>query len=196
MTRMLLVRHGQSEWNAVGRWQGQADPVLTDTGRHQARTAAERLGSVDVVVASPLLRALETAQILAESLGVGPVVTEAALMERDVGEWSGLTKDEIEQRWPGHLAEQRRPPGFEADDALLDRAADAVDRIAGTYSDAEVLVITHGGVVTTLERAHGLAFERLPNLGGRWLAHHGDGVALGDRVLLVDPDEMTVPSQT
>jgi broad specificity phosphatase PhoE len=195
MTQMLLVRHGQSEWNAVGRWQGRADPALSDLGRHQARTAAERLGSVDVVVASPLLRALDTARILAEALGVGPVLLEPDLVERDVGEWSGLTRDEIEARWPGYLAARRRPPGVEADEVLLARTTAALHRLEQELRGADVLVVTHGGVVTTLERAHGHRFERLPNLGGRWLVHHGSHVALGDRVLLVDPDELTVPSQ-
>ena len=57
MTRVLLVRHGQSEWNADGRWQGQADPALTDLGRHQALHASRSLGSVDAIVASDLQRA-------------------------------------------------------------------------------------------------------------------------------------------
>ena len=141
MTRVLLVRHGQSEWNAAGRWQGQADPPLTDLGRHQALHAARNLGVVDAVVASDLQRASETALIIAEALGVGPVVLEPGLRERDAGEWSGLTRAEIERDWPGYLdspsasrhtafagesvgtpsAERRRPPRWEPDDQLLDR---------------------------------------------------------------------------
>src|SRR3954451_18850203 len=95
-SRMLLVRHGQSEWNATGRWQGQADPPLSDQGRQQAIDAAARIGSVDVVVSSGLMRALETARIIADQVGVGPVVVEPDLRERHVGEWSGLTHVEIE----------------------------------------------------------------------------------------------------
>ena len=89
MTRVLLVRHGQSEWNADGRWQGQADPPLTDLGRHQALHAARNLGVVDAIVASDLQRASETALIIAGELGVGPLVLEPDLRERDAGEWSG-----------------------------------------------------------------------------------------------------------
>ena len=103
MTRVLLIRHGQSEWNADGRWQGQADPPLTDLGRHQALHAARNLGTVDAIVASDLQRASETALIIAEALGVGPVVLEPGLRERDAGEWSGLTRAEIERDWPGYL---------------------------------------------------------------------------------------------
>ena len=145
MTRVLLIRHGQSEWNADGRWQGQADPPLTDLGRHQAMHAARNLGAVDAIVASDLQRASETALIIAEALGVGPVVLEPGLRERDAGEWSGLTRAEIERDWPGYLdspsadrhaafgvapgpatvgtpsAGRRRPPSWEPDDVLLDR---------------------------------------------------------------------------
>src|SRR3546814_7398309 len=76
MARVLLVRHGQSEWNATGRWQGQADPPLTDLGRAQAHHAARSLGVVDAIVASDLQRAADTALIISGALGVGPVVLE------------------------------------------------------------------------------------------------------------------------
>jgi len=72
VTRLLLVRHGQSEWNALGRWQGQADPTLTDFGRQQAFHAADRVGAVDVLVSSPLQRAMETAQIISGRIGGAP----------------------------------------------------------------------------------------------------------------------------
>ena len=85
MTHMLLVRHGQSEWNATGRWQGGADPDLTELGRRQAFHAAARIGTVDVIVASPLIRALETAQIISAQIGIGPVVVES---ERRLARWS------------------------------------------------------------------------------------------------------------
>jgi broad specificity phosphatase PhoE len=186
MTTMLLTRHGQSEWNAVGRWQGQADPPLSDLGRAQARSAADRIGSVDVVVASDLDRAVHTAAIISEVLGVGPVIIEPGLRERDAGEWSGLTRAEIERDWPGYLHDHRRPPGFEADEHLLERTLAGLDRIHRAYAGAEVLVVTHGGVVYALEARSGHAFERLPNLGSRWLVHHGDRVELGERLLLVD----------
>lgn len=213
-TRVLLVRHGQSEWNADGRWQGQADPPLTDLGRHQALHASRSLGVVDAIAASDLQRAAETATIISGELGVGPVVLDPDLRERHAGEWQGLTRAEIERDWPGYLGPpppiegqpgprpaqeddpRRRPPGWEADDALLERAVAALVRIRGLVPGGEALAITHGGLVYALEGSLGAPFVRLPNLGGRWVEVGSDGpVRLGDRVVLVDPDELTVPAQ-
>lgn len=210
MTRLLLVRHGQSEWNAVGRWQGQADPPLTDLGRQQARLGARSLGGVDAVVASDLQRATETAVLMAAELGVGPVLIEPALRERDAGEWSGLTRVEIDERYPGYLDEprrsafapgpaggRRRPPGWEHDDDLLRRARAAVAQIALRVGPGDVLVITHGGLVYALEVHLGAPFERMANLEGRWFDSVDGRVTLGERVLLIDPNEslVTVPNQ-
>ena len=192
---MLLVRHGQSEWNALGRWQGTADPALTELGRLQALHAAGRVGAVDVIVASPLQRALDTARIISGQIGVGPVVVEADLAERDAGEWEGLTRAEIEEGWPGYLAADRRPPGYEGHEALIVRARGALDRVHAEYDGAEVLVVTHGGLIGAVERDGGLPWERMPNLGGRRATHTGDRIVLGDRLVLVDDDELTIPSQ-
>lgn len=202
---MLLVRHGQSEWNAVGRWQGQADPPLSDVGRRQARSAARSLGAVDAVFASDLQRATETAAIIAGELGVGPVVVDPDLRERDAGEWSGLTRAEIDDRYPGYLGaapgfgpgHERRPPGWEADDSVRERALRALRRIAAAVGGGDVLAVTHGGLIYVLE--HHLGHEgpvaRLANGAGRWVVVDGEAMALGDRVLLVDDDEapVTVP---
>ena len=200
MTRVLLVRHGQSVWNADGRWQGQADPPLTDLGRAQAHHAARALGTVDAIVASDLERAAETAAILSGELGVGPLVLDPDLRERDAGEWSGLTRREIEEGWPGYLAddggERRRPPGWEADEALDARATAALTRIHALVPDGEAIAVTHGGLIYVLEGRFGEPFQRLENLGGRWLEVGPDGpVALGERVVLIAPDEVTVPDQ-
>jgi broad specificity phosphatase PhoE len=192
---MLLVRHGQSEWNAEGRWQGRADPPLTALGRLQAFHAAARVGAVDVICSSPLVRALDTARTISEQIGVGPVVVEADLAERDAGEWQGLTRAQIEAAWPGYLDDDRRPPGYEDHDHLVARARGALDRIAAEYDGADILVVTHGGLIGALERDAGLPWERLPNLAGRWAVHRGDQLALGDRLVLVDHDELTVPNQ-
>lgn len=214
MTSVLLVRHGQSEWNADGRWQGQADPPLTDLGRHQALHASRSLGVVDAIVASDLQRAAETAAIISGELGVGPVVLDPDLRERHAGAWQGLTRAEIEREWPGYLGppppiegpdgpravgredSRRRPPGWEADDVLVDRAVAALARIHQLAPAGEALAVTHGGLVYALEGMLGAPFVRLPNLGGRWIEVGPDGpTRLGDRVLLVDPDELTVPAQ-
>lgn len=195
-TRILLVRHGQSTWNASGRWQGQADPPLTELGRRQAFEAARAIGAVDAVWASDLTRAVETATIVADSVGVGPVVVDPDLRERDAGAFSGLTRDEIEQRFPGYLADHRRPPGWEPDDLLLARAVAAVRRIAAAVPGGDVVVITHGGLVYTVEHHLGQEFQRLANTEGRWLEVAPDGrLSLGERVVLAAPEDTTVPEQ-
>jgi len=194
-TRVLLTRHGQSEWNALGRWQGQADPPLSDLGRRQAHEAARSLGGVDAIWASDLLRAVETAAIIGDDMGVGPVVLDADLRERDAGEWTGLTRAEIEQRYPGFLPDGRRPPGWESDELLLARAQRTLQRIADAIPGGDVLVITHAGVVFAVERHLGLDRTRLANVQGRWVTLAGDRLRLGDRVLLADPEDVTIPRQ-
>ena len=194
-TRVLLVRHGQSEWNAIGRWQGQADPPLSDLGRRQAREAARAIGAVDAIWASDLQRAAETAAIISSDLGVGPVVLEPDLRERDAGEYSGRTRSEIEERFPGYLEARKRPPGWEPDEHLLARALRVVHEIARAVPGGDVLAVTHGGLVYTLEDHLGAARARLANTEGRWIAVDGGRLRLGDRILLVDPDDLTVPGQ-
>ena len=194
-TRALLTRHGQSEWNALGRWQGQADPPLTDLGRRQAHEAARSLGAVDGIWASDLRRAAETAVVIADDMGVGPVVLDTDLRERDAGEWTGLTRAEIEQRYPGYLPDGRRPPRWESDELLLDRAQRALRRIADAAPGGDVLVITHAGVVFAVERHLGLDHTRLANVEGRWVTVAREGLRLGDRLLLAEPQDVTVPRQ-
>ena len=188
-TKLLVVRHGQSEWNAAGRWQGRADPPLTMEGRRQAAAAAQKLGSFDAVVSSPLQRAAETAAIIVEHLDIGPVLTEPDLMERDAGEWQGLTRAEIEMDWPGFLENGERPPAYEPDGVMLNRVLGALGRIADRAGEAggEVLVVAHGGVVYTLEEACGEPWRRIPNLGGCWFEMADGHLMAGPRVDLI-PD--------
>jgi broad specificity phosphatase PhoE len=194
-TRILLVRHGQSEWNASGRWQGQADPPLTSLGRAQAFEASRGLGALDAVWASDLERAAETAVIVSEALGVGPVVLDPDLRERDAGEWSGLTRDEIDERYPGYLRDGARPPGWEPDPSLLERAIRVVRRIGREAPGGDVVAITHGGLIYVLEQHLGAEFARIANVEGRWVVANGDSLRLGERLLLADPEDVTVPGQ-
>lgn len=190
--RLLLTRHGESEWNAAGRWQGRADPPLSALGRRQARLAIDALGVVDAIVSSSLTRALDTARIISEGLGVGPVLREPALQERDAGEWQGLTRVEIEERWPGYLAEQRRPPGYEHDERLVDRVIAALHRVCAETPGDEILVVTHGGVINALERHCGVPWERVPNLGARWIDWRNGDIVLGERIELIDHSAVTM----
>jgi broad specificity phosphatase PhoE len=197
--RLLLVRHGESTWNAQSRWQGQADPPLSPLGERQAEEAGDQLAmiaSITGVWTSDLVRARQTADIIASRLGVDIVRDEPRLRERDVGAWSGLTREEIEERWPGYLAARRAPPDFEGDDALLTRARAGLSAAVDGSRSGDVLVVTHGGVVRTIERSLGATPDRLPNLAGRWLvAAPPMEFTLGERVVLVEPDDMTVPRE-
>lgn len=193
VTRILIVRHGQSEWNADGRWQGRADPPLTDLGREQAFRAARAVGALDAICSSPLDRAATTASVIAEEIGVGPVRSLPALVERDAGAWQGLTRDEIEEQYPGWLAEQRRPPGWEPDDLVEARAMHALDQIAEEHAYGHVLAVAHAGVIFALERVLGAPWERLANLGGRWVERTDGRWLLGERVHLLV--EETIPDQ-
>jgi probable phosphoglycerate mutase len=202
-TRLFLARHGQSVWNADGRWQGQADPPLSELGASQAADAIAvltRPGSsfpaVDLMWASPLQRAHRTAWIIAGGLGLD-VATDLRLQEVDAGEWSGKTRPEIEAEWPGYLAGQKRPPGFESHESLAARALAAIADIHGAAPGAVILVVTHGGVIGAVERHLGAPWERSPNLGGREILAGPGGLELADRFLLLDPEdvEVTTPKQ-
>lgn len=202
VTRLLLVRHGESTWNADGRWQGQADPPLTERGRAQAATAATAIGSVDAVVTSDLERAAVTGAIIARSLGIEPVVTEPRLRERDAGSLSGLTRDEIYIRFPGLLPDDPGgyrpgpdgtpswPEDWEADDPLWDRVEVALLALGRLVPDGDVVAVTHGGVIYAVERRLGTPDRgRLTNLGATWIEVVGDRMRLGERVALIDPTQ-------
>lgn len=190
MAVLLLVRHGQSEWNASGRWQGWADPALTDLGRQQAKLASRAVGAVDAVVTSDLERASETAEIIAGELGIGPVVVQPHLRERDAGPWTGLTRVEIAEQWPGLLDTDERPDGYETDAALLERVLPALQALEP--AGESVLVVTHGGVIGAVERHLGLGHERTPNLGGRVIEVRSGQLSTGERLLLVDEHDVAV----
>lgn len=188
-----MLRHGQSEWNAMGRWQGQADIALTDLGHEQARRATEKLGMFDAVVSSDLMRAHRTAAIIAEGLGIGLLPPDPRLRETDVGEWQGLTHSQIERDWPGYLDEHKRPPGFESDDSIVARVSEALFDLAGQFDGAEVLCVAHAGVIRVMRRAHRVPDTRIANLGGcHFTVHQGPSarIEIGDVVDLFEHGEL------
>jgi broad specificity phosphatase PhoE len=201
LTRILLVRHGQSTWNADGRWQGRADPPLSELGRRQAEVAVDSIRDLAVarVFASPLQRAHQTATIVADALGL-TVEPDPRLQERDAGEWTGRTRTEIEAGWPGFLSGGRRPAGFETDEVLHERAVAAVADIAALASEP-VVVISHGGLIRVMERALGSEPHSVPNLGGldirRIDGPDGHELELAGRTVLVDATavEVTAPPE-
>jgi broad specificity phosphatase PhoE len=163
-------------------------------GVAQAQAAMGALPRVAALFSSDLVRSVRTAEILGGPAGLRPRL-EGRLRERHAGEWTGLTRVEIEEQWPGYLAGHDRPPGYEDDRSLLDRALAALDAIAGELPGATVAAVSHGGLIRTVERHLGVDAPPLPNLGGRWVVLDGRERRAGDRVLLVDPDsvEVTVP---
>lgn len=203
VTRILLVRHGQSTWNADGRWQGRADPPLSELGRRQAEVAATTVRELGAtrIVASPLLRAHQTATIVAEALGLD-LAADPRLQERDAGAWTGRTRTEIEAGWPGYLAGGRRPEGFETDDLLHGRALAAIHDVAtlaAAPDSGPVLVVSHGGLIRVVERALGSEPHSVPNLGGLDIhvedadaGGDGAGLRLAARTVLIDPDVVAV----
>ncbi len=199
-TRFLLVRHGQSTWNAIGRWQGRADAPLSPAGEEQAREAAEELaalGPFEVVVTSSLARARQTGELLAEHAGIELGQSVEDLIERSAGQWEGLLRSEIEARYPNWLAQRRRPPGYESDEEIVVRALRAVRELAERHAGASVVVVSHGGLITSLERAAGEEWRQLANLEARWFAFDaasGDLLPDGERVRLLPTEP--VPAET
>jgi probable phosphoglycerate mutase len=184
-TPMLVVRHGQTTWNASKRWQGRADSPLSVLGIAQAQWAAKVLEPFDLVVTSDLSRARDTGAIIAELMGA-PSVADLDLVERDVGAWTALTFDEIEDGWPGALANGDHPDGWESDEAVAERGMGALRRLAKAHPGERVLVITHGGLIRSIERALGVDSPHLANLGGLWLTVDGDTITAGERVDIID----------
>jgi broad specificity phosphatase PhoE len=152
VTTILLARHGETDWNREGRFQGHADPPLNRTGRAQAvdlsvALMAEQLAAV---YSSPLRRALETAEVLAASHGLEPVPVDD-LREVDVGSWSGLTRAEVEERFPAQFARWLDyGQGWEDGETYEEmgrRAVDALLQLAATHDGERVLAVTHGGPI-------------------------------------------------
>jgi glucosyl-3-phosphoglycerate phosphatase len=202
-TTILLLRHGQSTWNAEGRWQGQSDPPLSPLGREQAEEAAGKLADVGVtaVVTSDLDRARTTGQVLADALGLGPPAEDRDLREYDVGDWEGLTRPEIESGWPEQLAAWKEgrllaTPGGETRSAFLERIMAALRRVAAADELGDVaVVVTHGGVIRAAEQVTGGERQAvIGNLAGRWFLAGPDGeLRPEDATNLLDPEHRTAP---
>ena len=173
MTRLLLVRHGKTEWNETGRYQGCSDTCLSSTGREEAEAVRQRLAAekIDVIYCSDLERAVRTAQIIASGRDVR-LVTCKELREIDFGEFEGLTFVEVGQRypdndwWTARDAAQKLPRG-ESVSQLAARVDQFIAVCLGKHTEEEtILVVAHGGSLRTLVcRLLGLSLEHWWQIG-------------------------------
>jgi len=154
LLRLLLVRHGETAWNATGRFQGQMDIDLNDAGQRQAFAVAERLASEEIhaIYASDLRRACDTAAALAARHPMA-VQVDPRLREIDFGAWQGLTYAQMQEQDPEGLAawnadrENRCPPGGESLSQVANRLSLLLDEIRLQYADHTVVLVSHGGTV-------------------------------------------------
>ncbi len=185
---LLLARHGETEWNREGRWQGQTDVPLNDAGRVQAEALAHLLRPLAprLAVASDLSRAFETASIVASRLALPTPASRPDLRERSYGVFEGLTRDECEIHYPADWAEWKSgrlpdPPGAEPRQEVGRRvraALEAVVEAAGS-DPRPVLVVSHGGSIRAfLLVALALEVPPIPN-GGAWEVRWSAGEFFG-----------------
>ena len=157
MTRLILVRHGETAWNHDLRLQGQTDTELSDFGRAQASRLAERLVGEELAAAysSDLRRCVETAEILLAGRAIGATLLPE-LREVNLGQWQGHTVAELRQLMPAELERvwanplDEAPRGGETRRELQRRIAGAIESIAARHPDGQVLVVSHGGALRAL----------------------------------------------
>jgi broad specificity phosphatase PhoE len=158
VTVILLARHGESDWNHERRWQGHADRPLTERGEGQARALADRLAEIglDAVYSSDLQRARATAEAVARPRGL-VVRVRPELREVDVGSWSGLTRDDAQQRFPEAYARWLDGGSGWADgesyETMSERVLGAVAEIVAAHPDGWVFVVSHGGPIRAVHAA-------------------------------------------
>lgn len=187
-SRLLLVRHGESTWNAEGRWAGQADPDLTSLGEAQALELADRVRSagIDRIVSSDLRRARTTAEIVGAALRTDELSTDARLRERHSTDWCGLTHQEIEADWPGHLDAWRSrtrldlPGETESWPTFVSRVEASIREIL--HERLVTLVVTHAGVFRAVEVLCGATNRQVNNAGGQWIEAHAGDLSLGPAI--------------
>jgi broad specificity phosphatase PhoE len=165
VTTLLLARHGETDWNRDGRWQGHSNTRLNESGRRQAAELAKQLDGVDVLYSSDLDRARETAEIVARRLGL-EVRFDRRLRERSFGAWEGLTMEDIESRFAEPYRRWRAGKSHGAEDAEPFEAFGArvqafLEDVLARHPDETVLVIAHGGAIRVIHAlAAGLDYVR------------------------------------
>lgn len=178
--RIYVARHGETDWNRLGRFQGRTDIPLNATGRAQAEALAERLDGLGIgaVLASDLLRAKETAEIVARALDLPLVHLEPDLRERGYGVFEGLTREECMSRYPDAWNAYPRiePPLAEPRTEVVHRVVRGLTRVAEAVAleHSVLLAVSHGAAMRAfLEGALGLAVPPVPNTGAYEIIHDG-----------------------
>ena len=198
---LLIIRHGESEWNVERRWQGWLDAPLTALGESQALQRAEAIAASGfrpaVVHCSDLGRARRTAEIIAATLGA-QTCPHPGLRERSGGDWEGHTAEEIDERWPGMRLAWRRGerdsmPGGEVDAQVFGRVDAAIAAILEGPWPA--LIVTHHGVLRLVAVRAGAAIDTLiPNLGGYWFRADPDGTLSNPEALAPLANAQALPT--
>jgi broad specificity phosphatase PhoE len=194
VTRIVLVRHGQTEWNRVERFRGRADVPLNETGVRQAEMTAGRIAATwkpSAIYAGPLSRTMETAKAIASRWELH-VDISANLIDIDFGQWQGLTPDQVREKWPEQLSawykapHTVRIPGGEALEEVRERCARVLRELPARHRDATVVLVSHMDINRTLLLiALGLGNESLRRL-------RQDNCAINE--LEMNDDELVVVS--
>lgn len=157
MTTLYLTRHGETQWNEAGRFQGQKNSPLTDKGKLQAKWLGERLNDakLDVIISSSSGRAIQTAEIISKISNV-QVIPNDNLREINLGQWEGLYRTEIEKNYPiefnnfWNYPHLYTPCGGETFLQLLSRLSTEIEKILLQYKDKTILIVAHAVVLKTL----------------------------------------------
>lgn len=157
--RLLVVRHGRTDWNELGKIQGCADIELNEVGRNQARETGEKLKNekIDLIISSPLIRTKQTAGIINEGRNID-IIYDERIKERDFGEFEGYKRDEFD--YPSFWTYSKNLKYKKAENIqdFFGRTFNFLDEIKEKYKDKTVLLVIHGGVSTAIK----YYFEGLP----------------------------------
>ena len=147
MTTLYIVRHGETDWNTQGRFQGLEDIPLNENGRKQALLATKYLKEqkCDAIVSSPLSRAKDTAEIIGKNIGIEKIEIMQDFIERDLGSASGLLPEERKRRFPDGIITDAEPKL-----KLRKRVFDAMYNLHNKYTNKKIIVVTHGGIINSI----------------------------------------------
>ena len=144
---ICLVRHGETDWNSIGKYQGREDIPLNTTGIEQIQKTADYLKKTkwDVIITSPLSRAKMSAEIIRKEIGLSRIYEETGFIERDFGKMSGMTKEEIKTNFPDGNYE-----GIESLEKLEDRTINALMECVKKFGEKNIIIITHGAAINSI----------------------------------------------